>query len=119
MNYNVRSIRSPTLSFSLRRQVAVLRKRDGFSEDFIRLSAYALGTVFLFFFLVSLFFSWKIGREEVTFGQQQLVHQSLSRERAGLKDRRDKLLAKPRLVALAAAQLDLHLPEKDQEHYLY
>ena len=119
MNHTIRSIRSPALSFSLRRQVAVFRRRDGFSEEFIRLSAYTLGGVLLCFFFVSLFFSWNIGREKVAFEQQQLVREGLSREQAELKSRRDQLLAKPRLVALGAAQLDLHLPETDQEHYLY
>jgi len=119
VNHTIRSIRSPALSFSLRRQVAVFRRRDGFSEEFIRLSAYTLGGVLLCFFFVSLFFSWNIGREKVAFEQQQLVREGLSREQAELKSRRDQLLAKPRLVALGAAQLDLHLPETDQEHYLY
>ena len=119
MNHTVRSIRSPALSFSLRRQVTLFRRRDGFSEDFIRLSAYTLGAVVLCFFFVSLFFSWNIGREKAVFEQQQLVCESLGREQVGLKARRDKLIAKPRLVALGAAQLDLHLPETDQEHYLY
>jgi len=119
VNHTIRSIRSPALSFSLRRQVSVFRRRDGFSEDFIQLSAYTLGAVVLCFFLASLFFSWNIGREETVFEQQQLVQESLCREQVGLKVRRDKLLAKPRLVALGAAQLDLHLPETDQEHYLY
>jgi hypothetical protein len=99
--------------------VAVFRRRDGFSEDFIRLSAYTLGAILLCFFIVSLFFSWNIGREKVAFEQQQLVREGLSREQTELKSRRDQLLAKPRLVALGAAQLDLHLPETDQEHYLY
>ena len=119
MNHTIRSIRSPALSFSLRRQVSVFRRRDGFSEDFIQLSAYTLGSVVLCFFLMSLFFSWTIGREKAVFEQQQLVQESLSREQAGLKGRRDKLLAKSRLVALGAAQLDLHLPETSQEHYFY
>ncbi|MCI5126171.1 MAG: hypothetical protein D3925_17280 [Candidatus Electrothrix sp. AR5] len=99
--------------------MAFFRRRDGFSEDFIQLSAYTLGAVVLCFFFVSLFFSWNIGREKAVFEQQQLVHESLSQEQAVLKARRDKLLAKSRLVALGAAQLDLHLPETDQEHYLY
>jgi len=119
VNHTIRSIRSPAFSFSLRRQVAFFRRRDGFSEDFIQLSAYTLGAVVLCFFFVSLFFSWNIGREKASFAQQQLVHESLSLEQAGLEARRDKLLAKPRLVVLGAAQLDLHLPETDQEHYLY
>ncbi len=119
MNHSIRSIRSPALSFSLRRQVALFRRRDDFSEDFIRLSAYTLGAIVLFFFVVSLFFSWNIGREKAAFEQQQLVCESLRREQAGLKVKRDQLLAKSRLVALGAAQLDLHLPETDQEHYLY
>ncbi|WP_339136182.1 MAG: hypothetical protein WGN25_20230 [Candidatus Electrothrix sp. GW3-4] len=119
MNHTIRSIQSPALSFSLRRQATALRKRESSSEDFIRLSAYTLGMVCLFFFVVGLFFSWNIARKKATFAQQQLVHESLIREKAGLKARRDKLLAKPRLVALGAAQLDLHLPEKEQEHYLY
>ena len=119
MNQNVRSIRTPALSFSLRRQMTVFRKRDGFSEDFIRLSVYTLAAVFLFFFIVGLFFSRNIGREKASFAQQQLVYENLSREKASLESRRDQLLAKPRLVALGAVQLDLHLPEKDQEHYLY
>ena len=119
MNHNVRSVRPPALSFSLRRQVTVFRKRDAFSEDFIRLSAYIFGAVFLFFFLVALFFFWNIGREKTTFARQQLVHERLIREHTGLKARRDKLLAKSRLVALGAAQMDLHLPEKEQEYYLY
>ena len=119
MNHNVRSIRPPAFSFSLRRQVTVSQKRESFSGDFIRLSAYTLGAVFLFFFLVSLFFSWNIGREKEIIEQQQLVHESLKREQSGLKAKRDKLLAKSRLVVLGAAQLNLHLPEKDQEHYLY
>ena len=119
MNQNVRSIRTPALSFSLRRQMTGIRKRDGFSEDFIRLSVYALGAIFLFFFLVSLFFFWNIGREKASLAQQQLVYEGLIREKVSLEARRDQLLAKPRLVALGAVQLDLHLPEKDQEHYLY
>ena len=119
MNYNVRSLRSPAFSFILSRRVAVFRKTGGFSEDFIRISASALGTVCLFFFVVSLFFFWNIGREKASIVQQQTVRESLVQEKAELKDRRDELLAKPRLVALAAAQLDLHLPEKDQEHNLY
>ena len=119
MNQNVRSIRTPALSFSLRRQMIVFRKRDGFSEDFVRLSVYTLGVIFLFFFIAGLLFSWNIGREKANFAQQQLVYENLSREKAGLEAKRDQLLAKPRLVALGAAQLDLHLPEKDQEHYLY
>lgn len=115
----VSSIQSPALSFSLRRQVTVFRKRDGVSEDFIRLSAYTLGAVFLLFFLVSQFFFWNIGREKANLAQQQLVHESLSREQAELKDKRDTLLSEPRMVVLGAMELDLHLPEKDQEHYLY
>lgn len=117
MNQNVSSIRTPAPSFSPPRQM--FRKRDGFSEDFIRLSVYTTGVFFLFFFVVSLFFSWNIGREKAGLTQQQLVYENLSRETAGLEARREQLLAKPRLVALGAAQLDLHLPEKDQEHYLY
>ncbi|CAK8717418.1 Cell division protein FtsL [Candidatus Electrothrix gigas] len=117
--HSVHSIRSPTLSTSLRRQVKVLRQGDSFSEDFVQLSAYTLGTIFLVFFFVSIFFSWNISREKGTFMQQQLVHESLRQEQAILKAKRDKLLAKPRLVALAAMQLDLHLPEKGQEYYLY
>ncbi|CAK8722406.1 Cell division protein FtsL [Candidatus Electrothrix laxa] len=119
MNHTIRSIRSPAFPFSLRRQIAFFKRRDGFTEDFIQLSAYTLGVIVLCFFFVSLFFSWNIGQEKAVFEQQQLVYESLSREQAGLKARRDKLLAKSRLVALAAAQLDLHLPETDQEHYLY
>ena len=68
---------------------------------------------------MSIFLSWNIGREKASFAQQQLVHETLRREQAGLKVKRDKLLAKSRLVALGAAQLNLHLPEKDQEYYLY
>ena len=119
MNHTIRSTRSPAFSFSLRRQMAFFRRRDDFSEDFIQLSAYTLGAIGLCFFFVSLFFSWNISREKAVFEQQQLVHESLSQEQAGLKVRRDKLIAKSRLVALGAAQLDLHLPEADQEHYLY
>jgi hypothetical protein len=115
----VRSIQSPALSFSLRRQVTIFRRRDSVSEDFIRLSAYTLGAVFLLFFLVSQFFFWNIGREKANLARQQLVHESLGREQAELKDKRDKLLAEPRMVVLGAMQFDLHLPEKDQEHDLY
>ena len=117
MNQNIRSIQTPVLSFSLPGQM--FRTRDGFSEDFIRLSVYTLGTLFVFFLVVSLFFSWNTAREKAGLAQQQLVHENLIREKAGLEAKRDQLLAKPRLVALGAAQLDLHLPEKDQEHYLY
>ena len=117
--YSIRSPRSPAFSRSLRKQVTVLRQGKSFSEDFIQLSAYTLGTIFLVFFFVSIFFSWNINREKGTFMQQQLVHESLSQEQASLKAKRDKLLARPRLVALAATQLDLHLPEKGQEYYLY
>jgi hypothetical protein len=119
VNHTIRSIRSPALSFSLRRQVALFRRRDSFSEDFIRLSAYTLGAVVLILFFISLFFFWNIGREKAALEQQQLVYESLSREQAELKARRDQLLAKSRLVVLGAAELDLHLPETDQEHYLY
>jgi hypothetical protein len=112
-------MRSPALSFSLRRQVALLSRRDVFSEDFIRLSAYTLGSMLLLFFFVSMFFFWNISREKASFAQQQLVHEALSQEQVTLKAKRDKLVAKSRMVALAAAQLDLHLPEKGQEHYLY
>lgn len=119
MNHTVRSIRSPALFFSPGRQVTVFRRRDGFSEDFIRMSAYTLGAVVLCFLLVSLFFFWNISREKAAFAQRQLVHESLTREQAVLKARREKLLAKPRLVVLGAAQLDLQLPRTDQEHYLY
>lgn len=119
MNHTVRSIRSPALSLSLRSQMAMLTRRDGFSEDFIRLSAYTLGTMFVFFFIVSMFFSWSISQEEARFAQQQLVHDTLRQEQIRLQAQRKKLLAKPRLVALAAAQLDLHLPEKGQEHDLF
>ncbi|MGB5685578.1 MAG: hypothetical protein WBM35_07195 [Candidatus Electrothrix sp.] len=99
--------------------MAFFRRRDGFSEDFIQLSAYTLGAIGLCFFFVGLFFTWNIGRERAVFEQQQLVYESLSREQASLKAKRDKLISKPRMVALGAAQLDLHLPEADQEHYLY
>ncbi|MCW5211479.1 hypothetical protein VU04_01040 [Desulfobulbus sp. TB] len=117
--HSIHSIRSPALSTSLRRRVTVLRQGNSFSEGFIQLLAYTLGAIFLVFFLVSIFFSWNISREKGTFMQQQLVHESLSQEQATLKAKRDSLLAKPRLVALAATQLDLHLPEKGQEYYLY
>jgi len=119
VNQTIRSVRSPTLSLSLHRQMAMLSRRDGFSEDFIRLSTYTLGAVFVFFFIISMFFSWNISKEKARLTQQQLIQQALSQEQANLKAKRDKLTAKPRLVALAAAQLDLHLPEKEQEHYLY
>lgn len=119
MNHTIRSVRSPAFSLSLLRQVAVLSRRSGFSEDFIRLSAYALGVIFIFFFIISLFFSWNISKEKARLAQQQLIHQALNQEQVNLKDKRDQLIAKARLVALAAAQLDLHLPEKEQEHYLH
>ncbi len=119
MNHTIRSVRSPALSLSLRRQVAMLSRKGDFSEDFIRLSAYTLGTVFVFFFVISIFFSWNISKEKARFAQQQLIHQALSQDQINLKAKRDQLIAKSRLVALAAAQLDLHLPEKEQEHYLY
>ena len=119
MHHTARSIRSPAFSFSLGRQVTVFRGKEGFSEDFIRLSAYTLGAVVFCFFLASLFFSWNIGRKKAAFAHQQLVHESLSRKQAGLKAERDKLFAKPRLVVLGAAELDLHPPETDQEYYLY
>ena len=119
MNHAVRSLRPPALSFILNRPMTILRKKDGFSEEFIRLSASVLGSVVLLFFVVSLFFFWNIGRGKATITQQELVRESLVREKIELKARRDELLAKPRLVALAAAQLNLHLPEKKQEHNLY
>ena len=119
MNHSIHSIQSPVLSLRLRRQVKVLKSKDDFSEDFIHLSAYTLGTVLLFFFLVSMFFFWNISQEKTRFAQQQLVHETLRQEQTHLQAQRDRLLAKPRLVALAAAQLDLHLPEKEQEHDLF
>ncbi len=119
MNHSIGATRSPTLFLSLRRQVVILSRRDSFSEDFIRLSAYTLGVLFLFFFVGSIFFSWNINREDAYLVQQQLLHEALAQEQANLQAKRDKLLAKSRLVALAAARLDLHLPEKGQEHYLY
>jgi hypothetical protein len=116
---NYTSIQSPMLSLSVHRQVTVLKKKDYFSEDFIRLSAYTLGSVLLLFFLVSMFFFWNINQEKTRFAQQQRIHDTLRQEQIRLQAQREKLLAKPRLVALAAAQLNLHLPEKEQEHYLY
>ncbi|MCI5149262.1 MAG: hypothetical protein D3916_07735 [Candidatus Electrothrix sp. MAN1_4] len=118
MNHSLGSIQSPMLSLRLRRQVTVLKRNDAFSENFIRLSAYTLGTVLLLF-LVSMFFFWNISHEKTRFAQQQLVHDTLRQEQIRLQHQREKLLAKPRLVALAATQLDLHLPEKEQEHDLF
>lgn len=119
MHHTVRPLQSPALSFILSRQAAIFKKRDSFSEDFIRLSAYTLGSIVLLFFIVSLFFFWNISQEKAIVKQQQLVGESLIREKKELKSQRDELLAKPRLVALAAAQLDLHIPAKDQEYNLY
>jgi len=99
--------------------VAILSRTGGFSEDFIRLLAYTLGTVLVFFFVISLFFSWNISKEKARLAQQQLVQQALTQEQDNLKAKRDQLIAKSRIVAVAAAQLNLHLPEKEQEYFLY
>jgi hypothetical protein len=103
----------------MHRQAAVSKKERKLSGDFIRLSGRALLAVFLFFFIASQFFSWRISQERETLEQLRLVQESVLSEEAGLCARRDKLMSKPRMAARAAAQLNLHFPERGQEHNLY
>lgn len=120
MNQSARLFRPvAALSFSMRRQAAVSKKEAGLSGDFIRLSGRALLAVFFIFFIVSQFFSWRISQERETLEQLRLVQESILREEVGLRARRDKLISKPRIAALAAARLDLHFSERGQEHNLY
>ncbi|MCI5223205.1 MAG: hypothetical protein D3924_11155 [Candidatus Electrothrix sp. AR4] len=112
-------VRPAAISFSMRRQATVSRKEGKFSGEFARLLGRALLVVCFVIFIVSQFFSWQVNQEIENIEQLLILHESIRSEEAVLRTQRDKLMSKPRMAARAAAQLDLHFPEKGQEHNLY
>ncbi len=119
MNQDFRPFRPSGTSFRSHRSTTAFRKEEKFSREFQRLSIRLLAVIFFIFFIVSQVFFWQIRHELEVFKHLEIVHNAAHKELAELYAKRDHLMSTPRMAARAAAQLNLHFPEKRQEHNLY
>ena len=120
MHQHIRPLQSPALLLSnIRKQAEVRGKEQKLSAQFVRTAGYSIGVLLLLVLLLSQFFFWRISQEKEKLARMQAVHETIRQQEAEVRAERDRLIAKPRIMALAAAELNLHVPEKKQEHYLY